>query len=1028
MTSISARSSYTAQVQTCLLGPLLGQDEVLELKKSSTPADVYLTGILFADSAVGNPEDDESLELVSTSDQEEQDQGVSLNSVKKPSMFGLSFALRSSGENPTLAISFTGARYEATLLDEEYISRWQRKPVDIGVEIEVERGLNSHDIGDGVTMHVNVRQAKDIHHVTVVAQNSENPEDLGRTNLVSSSIFQSKMRVEAGEVCEIVPRPVRRHSEDEEQRTNNLLYRDQHEWAVGHICSADWSEDGSVIETAWLPSTTVPAMSSRGNPIFAEKEDDSRFEDVLDAKSLSEANRDELVTRLSLLPDGYSEWLNNQMERAESLSDEYRSIAFSNIERAEEMAATIQSCIDRLAADDTLRRAFQLAQEAMAQQFQWAEGSRLNWRPFQLAFQLLAIPGLQVDEAGAPANREARQTMDLLWFPTGGGKTEAYLGLTAFLFFYRRLTAEEPDKGAGVSVIMRYTLRLLTVQQFERATRLVMSCELIRRREDIGSTHFSIGLWVGNSTTPNRIEGAQEAAGALNAKKLVNCPVCGESLPAPDVSEADYKLRCSNETCEYGDAALPVYTIDELIYENSPSLVIGTIDKFAQIVRNERTNALFGGESYDPPDLIIQDELHLISGPLGSLAGVYEAAIDIICRQDGVRPKVVGSTATIRRAAEQVRDLFDRDVRQFPPPVIDADDSCFAVVDEEKPGRKYIGLSTVGRSAKFALQATYAGCLLSSDERAGVLAEEELDPYWTLVGYFNSIRELGGALVMLYDDVGDSLANLARILDIDADDWDRVDPEVLELSSRVKSEEIPEHLEKLTKGYPEQPYDAVVATNMISVGVDIPRLGLMVVNGQPKSMSEYIQATSRVGRGSVAGVVYCVYNAARNRDRSRFETFKTWHGSLYSSVEPNSVTPWAARARDKALHAAIVAIARHKVGMLEDNDVDAIAAHRTELEGYIEEICERVQGQREASALMREAREFIRQWERFNPEYYWNEYDQANSLLVSAETAARYEAAHGQDWRLAATPTPNSMRTVEPSTEFRLLPQENDND
>lgn len=1026
MTPIEARSSYTAKVADCLVGPMLGEDEQLELGKHATPADVYLTGILFADAGEPSLEDDESLDIIPAEEPEEdEDEGVSLSSVKKPSMFGLSFAVQATGERLSISVSFSGARYTPTFVESEYESHWKRNPVELKAEIELVSGLTKHVLEHGVTLHVRVRESTDILHVTVVAQNSAVPEDVSRTNLVAASIFQSDMKISAANGCEIVPRPVRRPSDDEDQRTYNLLYRDQNEWAVGHICSADWTKDGSTVQTAWLPTATVPAMSARGNPIFGKKAKEARFENALDARALAEADTDELVARLAVLPEGYEEWLEKQRDRGETLPAELQETALDNIERADRMKSAIRGCIDQLGNDHTLRRAFQLAQAAMAQQFRWAEDASLVWRPFQLAFQLLAIPGLQVNGDGSPVNVEARCTMDLLWFPTGGGKTEAYLGLTAFLFFYRRLTAAQPDDGAGVSVIMRYTLRLLTVQQFERATRLVMSCEMIRKGENLGSEPFSIGLWVGNTTTPNRLEDAQDDSGALNAKKLVSCPVCGEELPAPRISNINYEFYCSNDTCAYGDEVFPVYTIDDLIYENCPSLVIGTIDKFAQIVRNADTNALFGKGKYPPPDLIIQDELHLISGPLGTLAGVYEAAIDIICSRDEVPPKVVGSTATIRRAAEQVRDLFDRDVRQFPPPVVDANDSCFAVVDEEKPGRQYIGLSTIGRSAKFSLQATYAACLLASDERSGVLSEEVLDPYWTLVGYFNSLRELGGAVVMLYDDVGDSLSTLGRLLDLGGTrDWERANPEVLELSSRVKSEEIPNHLETLTEKYPDQPYDAVVATNMISVGVDIPRLGLMVVNGQPKGMAEYIQATSRVGRGSVAGVVYCVYNAARNRDRSHFETFKTWHDSLYSSVEPNSVTPWADRARDKALHAAIVAIARHKLGMLHDEDLQKIESCEKELERYIEQMCQRVKSHREAESLMNEAREFIRRWKTTSPDYYWNEYDQAASLLVSAETAARFEVTHGSKWQKAAKPTPNSMRTVEPTTQFRLLPRE----
>src|SRR5690606_32244183 len=189
-------------------------------------------------------------------------------------------------------------------------------------------------------------------------------------------------------------------------------------------------------------------------------------------------------------------------------------------------------------------------------------------------------------------------------------------------------------------------------------------------------------------------------------------------------------------------------------------LLIGTIDKFAQIVRRKEVNALFGLNGGTPPDLVLQDELHLISGPLGTIAGLYEVAIDRMFGSGGAHPKIIGSTATIRRASEQVSALFNRKTAQFPPPCLDATDSAFAIVDQNAPGRLYAGITTAGRSAKFTLQPVAASLLQSAF--GGTADDKSRDPYWTLVSYFNSLRELGGALVLMQDDVNDSLALLAE--------------------------------------------------------------------------------------------------------------------------------------------------------------------------------------------------------------------------------------------------------------------------
>ena len=619
--------------------------------------------------------------------------------------------------------------------------------------------------------------------------------------------------------------------------------------------------------------------------------------------------------------------------------------------------------------------------------------------------------------------------MDLLWFPTGGGKTEAYLALIAFLAFYRRLSARDASNaGDGVAAIMRYTLRLLTTQQFVRAASVLLACEAIRRgriREagisyrELGHTPFSIGLWVGGEAVPNTVTAAAAALrGAPDQptpKQLAQCPACRNQLTWQHDQQAHaIHVRCENEDCLLFDpeAPLPVWTVDEDVYRTRPTLLIGTIDKYTQIVRRKETNGLFGLNTGEPPDLILQDELHLISGPLGTVAGLYEAAVDRMFSTGGARPKVIGSTATIRRASEQVTSLFDRETAQFPPPCIDADDSAFAVVDRDAPGRKYAAVTTAGRSAKFTLQAVAASLIQSAS--GGAANDRARDPYWTLVSYFNSLRELGGALVLMQDDVNDSLSLLAQRRNEAA----RHPEFIEELTSRRTQAEVRDMLERLAiRCGAEGTLDVVLATNMLSVGVDIPRLGLMLMNGQPKGIAEYIQATSRVGRGNVPGLVLAVLNNAKARDRSHYESFPTWHETLYRDVEPTSVTPFASRARDRALHAVLVALVRHLVpGMLDRPalDHDAVDAARD----LISDIVQRSSAiDPDETAVQMELERRLDTWEFRAPQSYWTRRT-SGSLLQDAERAATLRAMGrlpGDAW-----PTLNNMRSVEASTRFRL--------
>jgi hypothetical protein len=569
------------------------------------------------------------------------------------------------------------------------------------------------------------------------------------------------------------------------------------------------------------------------------------------------------------------------------------------------------------------------------------------WRPFQLAFILMNLRSISERDSAE------RATVDLIWFPTGGGKTEAYLGLTAFTILRRRLYKATD---AGTTVLMRYTLRLLTTQQFQRAASLICATEIIRRENEprLGATRISIGLWVGQSVTPNKNPDAVSSLNTLlkNGKPnpfiVLTCPWCGAEM-GPVALGNGYEakgyrkegskvvFRCQDPDCTFRDSrGLPLLVVDQAIYEERPTLLIGTVDKFAMLPWDPEPRRLFGLDNVDPvppPDLVIQDELHLISGALGSMVGMYETTIDTLCRHQlhgKLFPsKIVASTATICRAAQQVKCLYAREVFLFPPQGLRAGDSFFAEVSsidaegKPLPGRLYVGVFASALSSHVMAQVRVMAALLQAIKCIQGAPAESLDPYWTLMGYFNSLRELGHAATLIRADIREYLNAVWDRLNIRKPAAGTNNPDLrrfinrdLELTSRIQSSQITDVLQQLFNTYPptedRRPVDVCLATNMIQVGLDVPRLGLMTVVGQPKTTSEYIQATSRVGRDARGpGIVATIYNPAKPRDRSHFEHFRSYHQSIYRWVEPTSVTPFAVPVRERALHAQLITLARY---------------------------------------------------------------------------------------------------------------------
>lgn len=790
---------------------------------------------------------------------------------------------------------------------------------------------------------------------------------------------------------------------DSEEQSLALLYREKRIYGSGLGTSVDWQIDeagNGTIHTDFFPEVEVPSMD------FGLPQNDSVSEEKLSMKYLSDLDDTDKGKKLSALKgivDLYKKWIDGLETAADKLDVRYRLAAAKNIAECRKACDRMYAGIGSLETNENAWNAFQLANRAMFMQREqlrlqaqtanidrYPDDSELadllcktdyysaedkhRWRPFQIAFILMDINSIIHDDC------PERNLVDLIWFPTGGGKTEAYLGLTAFVIFFRRLT--HPDTSAGTAVIMRYTLRLLAAQQFTRASTLICACEFIRRDStsrkhkyptySLGNEAITIGLWIGGEHTPNKNDSAKKClekilsatAGSIrndkekyNKFQVLKCPWCGTKLVKDSkdgklIGQWGYRMRdskhfylsCPHESCDF-NSKLPIQIVDEELYDNPPTLLFGTVDKFAMLPWESAVGSFFAAFNGNrAPELIIQDELHLISGPLGTIVGLYETVIEALCKAKGVNPKIIASTATIRRAKEQCSVLYNRDVVQFPAPGLNADDSFFARESKISHqdgvfGRKYIGLMPAGKT-KAMMEVRSLAALLQKAKMMD-LPDEVKDKIWTLTVYFNSLKDLGKCATLIDDDVKDFIIRMSIRLGTRREARLIVGSD--ELTSRVTTTELNETLDKLEKlEYSQENIankryasNVLLATNMISVGIDVARLNVMLLVGQPKLTSEYIQASSRVGR-QYPGVAFVLYDGSKSRDRSHYEQFKAYHESFYRFVEPTGATPFSKPARDRALHAVVTAMMRYSAGL--GNDKDAAQFDREYFASNIESI------------------------------------------------------------------------------------------
>ena len=908
-------------------------------------------------------------------------------------------------------------------------------------------------------------------------------QPLGKSVSDEDCYFQVRFAMKSEEFPPLPENKKISRKDDEDFQSNRLLYRNIKNYAIGHGCAADWEETEPVqeIRTEIFPTYEV-------KPIVPNQLDDVSLEmyELSDWGNFSNA-----LQGLEKLCNKYEEWIEEIEEKSIELTP-YATAVERHLSNCRQCCSRMRNGVELLKTNEKIRKAFQYMNRAMLlQQLHynlplqtWKEDNNVltlekqlevlpdpkdkntwygdinrygKWRPFQLAFVLINLKSMYDRED------DERKNVDLIWFPTGGGKTEAYLGLSAYSIFIRKLMNKND---CGTTILMRYTLRLLTSQQYERAAAMICACESIRKEkeDELGVNRITIGLWVGGDTTPNTMAKAVTAFDALKSGKseenpfvMLKCPWCGAQM-GPVVSgkgrnkriflpgykkisgrSKAIRLQCANNRCIFSSDSnpLPLLVIDKDIYDNPPTLLLGTVDKFAMLPYRPEAQTIFGirnGSRLTPPDLIIQDELHLISGPLGSMVGHYETMISELCtdrRADKeIGPKIIASTATISRAKEQCNALYncgENRVYQFPPSGIDAGDSFFAVEDKNAVGRKYVGILAGAASSYATTTIRLYAALLYAAKAIKVNKEEERDPYWTNVGYFNSLRELGQAATWISADITEYLHTIYKRRREDKLEGYREARRYInkfdELTSRVSGSKIPVKLQDLSVEYEGKTTgklatDICLATNMISVGVDVPRLGLMTVTGQPKTTSEYIQATSRVGRNKNApGLIFTVYNPSRPRDKSYYEQFKSYHSKLYCHVEPTSVTPFSAPLRERALHAVLIGLVR-LYGTEQTYNSPDILPKEEELDHIYDLIEKRVLGvdADELDDTLRRLDEIIEDWKAWKPQKYQDfNADDVVPLMYPAGTVRNLR------WEEKGLATPTSMRSVDASCEVRAI-------
>ena len=1118
------RTELTSELKKYLMGPYT-DDEVLH----DWPEELYISGLLFPKDVGLEAEDLETLDAGSPSEDEPSEENSRTEGLMLQNSIGIRCNLHPEIREVSVDISYARYNYESFGWNRLQISKKFTINLDDTIlkkEIADKNGEFESEVSWKIDTDKNAPPRYRVLSVflsneMILPEEKENDEKLSfkQKKILKNGriIFQPSIRIE-GMIDSVTFLGTNVHVKypaiTEEEQMLDLLFREKIVYAQGYSCAADWDKAHST--PRFVRTEILPEYESK-NILVSSKDDGGKPEEVEMRKIAFAKNSEEIEKIVLPIIEKYSKWIENLDSKIVELSknpdySELSGIAKENKKKCSEALGRIKDGFSMLKDNSKpeILEAFILANRAMLYQrvhYDFAikrskgrkdlprrpdvtEENKNFWRPFQIAFLLMNLRGI------ADKQSDDREIVELLWFPTGGGKTEAYLALSAFAIVLRRLRGSEENDGLGVSVMMRYTLRLLTLQQFERASTLICALEVFRRKDPgkLGREPFLIGLWVGWTLTPNTSTSSKESLDRLagggtpdtgSPIQMNFCPWCGKDMSYRnyfvDEKRTEWTIvHCDDPACDFyhrekndTTRALPILTVDFDIYRRCPSMLVSTVDKFARLPWRPEISSIFGRverkcprcgflsmsskhpssyhnekgkkiivqpcDTLDGPDLIIQDELHLITGPIGTMVGLYETAVEFLSSRTSegkiVKPKIVVSTATINGVERQIRKLFNRkNLRTFPPPGTEYGDAFFWW-EEKKGGRKFLAVSYSHRSMKFALAKVYASLLQRVHEIISTIPDKnDIDPYWTLVGYFNSTRELGGAIRLVQDDVKSNIAKIIGSIPSHNGMTERDLEFPEELSGRIKGEDIRKIRKNLEMSFTAlDSIDVLLATNMISVGIDVERLGLMVVNGQTKNSSEYIQATGRIGRReSIQGMIFVVYNPYKPRDLSHYEDFVGHHMVLQKSVEPVGLTPFSDRAMERALHAVFIGIIRLTINHLSANaDANNFTLDNHEVVGIQNAILERYlsvqdvdESDKDFLATKKMLQQFQDNWYQFIQEcsrqrqdvYYLDdsEYDQFGTVAKKQRVLMADFASYTTDsFNKFPKSVPGSLRDVE---------------
>lgn len=716
---------------------------------------------------------------------------------------------------------------------------------------------------------------------------------------------------------------------------------DRHIWGRGINCAVERQdgESSTLFVTTHAPIYRQPRFATRTDPParFADLAQDPMptLNAILDAmdryRQVWEQERRRYVAGYPNWETGYDAEYDRDRQRFE-----------------EEIERFSRGC-ELIRTNPDVRLAFQLTNET------FRRGPKTEWRLFQIVFLVSQIPGIAVLSDPDSPDAADRERVDIIYFPTGGGKTEAYLAIIVFHCFFDRLRG----KAAGLTAWTRFPLRLLTLQQTQRVADVIGMAELVRREQhdrrlsgtDIDG--FAVGYFVGQGGSPNEIVNPRgnpyasaeaqvtwskvnDPAARQDWKRVVRCPSCRTATVRVEFDAAYTRLvhRCNQPSCRFQQGVIPVHIVDNEIYRYLPCVVVGTIDKLAGLGNQRKFALLFGQvdgrcsqhgyykgrccqkdctdatrlqrtapRGLSGPTLFVQDELHLLKEGLGTFDAHYETFTHQLQREFGqTQPlKVIASSATIEAFERQVNHLYGRAPSQacvFPGLGPTLGQSFYAETLRH-PQRLYVGLiphnKTIFNTILELIELyhrevqslqqlpanapnPYGGTL-----RPGTPEWQQLlDFHATSLTYFLASRELNSIRT---DLEGDVIPHLQRdgLLPLEAS----------ELTGSTSTDDVSRTLEKLERPAPPgSSPDAVLATSMVSHGVDVDRFNAMIFYGMPRQNAEYIQASSRVGRSHVGIVLTCLH-PVRERDHSHYAYFAKFHEFLGQLVEPVAINRWS---------------------------------------------------------------------------------------------------------------------------------------